>query len=90
MSSVILNFILNYVNKMEPVHIFYKDLPADENNIFIADITEKKEVENVKFKKSLEYAVTGLSINQEIGSDLVTVTLISSIQDLVKERKNQT
>ena len=72
---------------MEPVHIFYKDLPADENNIFIADITEKKEVENVKFKKSLEYAVTGLSINQEIGSDLVTVTLISSIQDLVKERK---
>ena len=59
---------------MEPIHIFYKELPADENNISTADITEKNEVENVKFKKSLEYAVTGLLINQDIGSALVTVT----------------
>ena len=59
---------------MEPIHIFYKELPADENNIFTADITEKNEVENVKFKKSLAYAVTGLLINQDIGSTLVTVT----------------
>ena len=59
---------------MEPIHIFYKELPADENNIFTADITEKNEVENVKFKKSLAYAVTGLLINQDIGSPLVTVT----------------
>ena len=59
---------------MEPIHIFYKELPADENNIFTADITEKNEVKNVKFKKSLAYAVTGLSINQDIGSALVTVT----------------
>ena len=43
---------------MEPIHIFYKGLPVDENNIFIVDITEKNEVENVRFKKSLEYAVT--------------------------------
>ena len=35
---------------MKPVHIFYKELPADENDVFIADITEKNEVENVKFK----------------------------------------
>ena len=59
---------------MEPIHIFYKELPADENNIFTADITEKNEVENVKFKKSLAYAVTGLLINQDTGSALVTVT----------------
>ena len=45
---------------MEPIHIIYKELPVDESNIFIADITEKNEAENVKFKKSLEYAVTGL------------------------------
>ena len=79
---------------MEPIHIFYKELPADENYIFTADITEKNEVENVKFKKSLAYAVTGLSINQDIGSALVTVTdidwqhyLSNSIQKLVKEKK---
>ena len=79
---------------MEPIHIFYKELPVDENNIFIVDITEKNEVENVRFKKSLEYAVTGLSINQDTGSSLVTVTdinrqnfLSNTIQNLVKERK---
>ena len=38
---------------MEPIQIFYKELPADENNIFTTDITEKNEVQNVKFKKSL-------------------------------------
>ena len=27
---------------MEPVHIFYKELPAEENNIFTAGIAEKK------------------------------------------------
>ena len=79
---------------MEPIHIFYKELPVDENNIFIVDITEKNEVENFRFKKSLEYAVTGLSINQDTGSSLVTVTdinrqnfLSNTIQNLVKERK---
>ena len=35
---------------MEPIHIFCKGLPVDENNIFTADITEKNEVENVRFK----------------------------------------
>ena len=59
---------------MEPVHIFYKEFPADENNFFIADITEKNEVEYVKFKKSQEYAVAGLSTYQDVGSELVTVT----------------
>ena len=48
---------------MEPIHIFYKELPADENNIFTADIAEKNDAENVKFKKSVKCAVTGLSIN---------------------------
>ena len=59
---------------MEAIHIFYKELPVDENNIFTADITEKNEVENVRFKKLLEYVVTRHSINQDIGSALVTVT----------------
>ena len=81
---------------MEPIHIFCKELPVDENNIFIANITEKNEVENVRFKLSLEYAVTGLSINQGIGSALVTVTdvdrqniLSNTIQKLVKKKKIQ-
>ena len=79
---------------MEPVHTFYKELPADKNNIFTADIVETNELENVKFYKSQEYAVTGLSINQEIGSEFETVTdvnklnnLSNSLQNLVKEKE---
>ena len=45
---------------MEPIHIFHKELPADENNIFTADIAEQNEVENIKFMKSVDYAVNGL------------------------------
>ena len=71
---------------MEPIHIFYKDLPVDKNNIFTANITEKNEDENVRFKKSLEYAVTGLSITQDIGSASVTVTDLDR-QDFLSNTK---
>ena len=65
--------------------------------ILLQQILQKKnEVEKVGFKKSLEYAVTGLSINQDIGSALVTVTdvyrqnfLSNTIQKLVKEENTQ-
>ena len=57
-------------------------------------LQKKNEVENVKFKKSFEYAVTGLSINQETDSNLVAVidtnrqnALSNLIQKLVKEKK---
>ena len=69
-------------------------MSEDENNISTADIKEKNEVENVRFRKSLKYAVTGLSINQDIGSALVTVTdvdqkklLSNAIQKILKEKK---
>ena len=58
---------------MEPIHIFYRELPLDENNIFTGNLAEKNEVEEVRFKKSKEYEITGLSINQDINSDLVAV-----------------
>ena len=58
---------------METVHIFYKDLPVDDNNIFVTNLTEKNEVEEIKFKKSWEYAITGLSFNQDIGIDFIAV-----------------
>ena len=68
---------------MEPIHNLYKELTVDENNIFTADITEKNDVANVKFKKALEYAVTGLLINQNIASVLVRVTNINSQNFLI-------
>ena len=37
---------------MELIHIFYKELPIDEDKIFTANILEENEVEEVEFKKS--------------------------------------
>ena len=80
---------------MEPIHIFYKELPVDENNIFTANIAEENEVEEVRFKKSKEYAVIGLPINQDINCSLAAVTdtdrqeaISNFIQKLVKEKKD--
>ena len=36
---------------MELIHIFYKELLLNENNIFTANLAEKNEIEEVKFKK---------------------------------------
>ena len=79
---------------MEPIHIFYKELSTDKNNIFTANLAEKKEVEEVKFKKFREYAVTGLSINQDLDSKVIAVTdtdrletISNLIQKLVKDKK---
>ena len=79
---------------MELIHIFYKELLLNENIIFTANLAEKNEVEEVKFKKLKEYAVTSLSINQDADSDQVAVTdtekkesISKSIQKLVKEKK---
>ena len=59
---------------MELAHIFNEELPIDKNNIFTASIAKLDEVEEVRFEKSKEYAVTGLSFYQDIDSSLVAVT----------------
>ena len=57
-------------------------------------LTEKNEVKKVKFRRSIEYAVTGLSINQDIDSGLIAVTdtdrqeaITNLIQRFLKEKK---
>ena len=37
---------------MEPIHIFYKEVPVNENDIFTANIAEENEIEEVRFKQS--------------------------------------
>ena len=81
---------------MEPIHMFYKELPTDDNSIFVANLAEKNEVVSIKFKKSREYAITGLSINQDTGSTKVAITdtdrletLSNLIQRLVKKNRTK-
>ena len=80
---------------MEPIHLFYRELPIDKNNIFTASLAEKNEVEEIKFKTSKEYVITGLSISQDIDSNTAAVTdtdreeIISNLtQKLVREKEN--
>ena len=91
--QAVLRFRLHKLQAMEPIHIFYKEPPADENNIFTANVAEENEVEGVRFKKSKEYAITGLSINQDVDSIAATDTdrqeaICNLIQKLVKEKKD--
>ena len=79
---------------MEPVHIFYKELPIDQNNTFTANMAQENEVKEVKFKKSREYAVTDLFINQVIDSSVFAITdtdrqepISSFILKLIKGKK---
>ena len=58
---------------MEPAHIFYKELPIGDDNIFTKNLSEKSELQGMLFKKSNEFAVTGLSINQDT-YNLIEVT----------------
>ena len=49
--------------------MFYKELPLDEDNIFLANVAEHKEIEQIRFKKSEKNTqITGLSINQDTTS----------------------
>ena len=50
---------------MEFSQVFYKEIPLDEDNIFSANLAENDGVEQVKFKKSKIYAISGLSIDQD-------------------------
>ena len=50
---------------MEFSHVFYKEIPLDEDNVFSANLTKNNRVEQVKFKKSKIYAISGLSIDQD-------------------------
>ena len=55
---------------MDFSHIYYKEIPLDEDNIFSAKHTENNEVEQIKFKKSKIYAISGLSIDQGTQSNV--------------------
>ena len=76
---------------MEFSHVFYKEIPLDEDNIFSANLTENNEVEQIKFKKSKVYAISGLSIDQSNVS-LLNAERKKSLSDILRtytEEKNK-
>ena len=78
---------------MEFSHIFYKELPLDEDNIFLENLTENNEVEQ-SFKKSKLYTISGVSIDQDTASNvsLPNVEGKKALSDILRayvEEKNK-
>ena len=77
---------------MDPVHIFYKEIKIDKDNIFTANISQENEVENVLFNKDKEYVITGMVIKPDIiDSELIKIKstkeldrISNEIQELIK------
>ena len=82
--------------KLDPVHIFFKELETDQDNTFTANVSQENEVENVVFKTDKEYAVTGMVIKPDItDSELVKIEntkeldkISKDIQELIKNYKD--
>ena len=70
---------------MEPTHFFYNELEIDGNNVFIVNISQENEVENVLSKKNKEHAINGMTIKPDIvDSDIVKVTDQKKFESLSK------
>ena len=55
---------------MEFSNVFYEELSVDEDNFFSANLTKNNEIEQIKFKKSKIYIISGLSIDQDLKSNV--------------------
>ena len=74
---------------MEPAYIYCKELVADKENIFTANIAEKNEVENVKFSKFYTYGVTGMAINPDSNTySLIKVSDKDKLKEISKKNQN--
>ena len=76
---------------MDLSHIFYKELPVDDDNIFSANLAENNEIEEVSLKKDQKYMVTGLSINQKTDTDVIIPDLNArnSLSDMIRSYEEE-
>ena len=71
---------------MDPVHIFYKEIKIDKDNIFTANISQENEVENVLFNKDKVYVITGMVIKPDIiDSELIKIKGTKELDKISKE-----
>ena len=55
---------------MEFLHVFYKEISVEKKNIFLANLAQNNDVDQIKFDKSKTYAISGLPIDQDIQSNV--------------------
>ena len=76
---------------MDWSHIFYKEIPADDDNIFFANLSENNEVEEVLLKKDQNCMATCLSINWKAETDVIITDLNArhSLSDMIRSHKEE-
>ena len=76
---------------MDLSHIFYKELPVDDDNIFSANLAENNGIEEVSLKEDKKYMVTGLSINQKTDTGVVIPNLNAriSLSDMIRSDEEE-
>ena len=81
--------------KMDPLHIYFKEIEVDQDNTFTANFSKENEIEEVLFDKENEYRITGLSINSILLDEkLIKIENVKEqnkisleIQELIKSYK---
>ena len=76
---------------MDLLHIFYKELPIDDDNIFPANLAENNGIEEVSLKEDEKYMVTGLSVNQKTDTGVVIPNLNAriSLGDMIRSYEEE-
>ena len=69
---------------MEFSHVFYKEVPVDEDNIFSANLAENNEFKQIKFKNSKIHAISGLSIDQDDQSNIFFPNIVGKKSDVLR------
>ena len=68
--------------------IYYKDLPTNKENIFLANLSETNDVDKILFKKNNRHLITNLKIDSDenyIGIDKKDEAIKSSLLDRIKD-----
>ena len=73
---------------MDLLHIFYEEIPADDNFFFclFANLVESIDLEEVLLKEDQNYMVTGLSLNEKAATDvnILNVNARHSSSDMIR------
>ena len=80
---------------MNPAYIYFKEIDIDQDEIFTANFSKKKWIENVVFNKENEYGITSLNIDSilpeskilKIENETEQKKISDEIQELIKSYK---
>ena len=92
-----INKISTNHSKMNPVHIYFKEIDIDQNHLFTINFAKENKIENILFDGQNEYAVSRMDIKPVIKDEKIIKIenkkeqkkISEEIQELIKI-KNRT